>query len=283
MKRLLLPIVAALSLVAAPLFGVNKLKNIPSDKVVCLFDIHDTVVEKETGKRIKMGIKTAWHMIRSREARTIINTHLDTNGHCAGELIEQKLQERARYYLDLASQALKSGHTKQAKAYRHKAKRFMKLAHLFHNFELSYRNKDGVVSLLEALKQRGYNQFYVASNIGSKHYEHIKRKFPELFNDHMIKDGLTVDTTEVPLLKKPDHAYFKKLQKMYNSNGDKTLVFIDDKEQNVEAARRCGMIGIRIKSVKQCVEALNEEGLNLTYHKCKSHSHGSKHSRIHVS
>jgi len=271
MKRFLLPIVAALSIL--PIFGVNQLKNTNKDNVIVLWDIHGTVVEKDSGKRFKMGIKTGWHMLRSRTARNTYKEFYDKNGFCAGEAVEHQYHELAQEYMHKAEQVLKNGDKKHAKKYRKKAARFAKLAHLFHTFELSYYKMDGIVELLEALKAHGYTQHYVASNIGKKHYEILKKKFPEIFNDTMIQDGLVVDPWEEPILKKPDHMYFRVLQKMFNPNKNNILVFIDDKQENVDAANKCGIIGILTKDVKYLVKQLNAEGLELVYGKrkaCKS-------------
>ncbi len=329
MKRLLLPIMAALSIL--PVFGVNKLKNIDPSSVVFCWDIHDTLLEKDNGKRFKMAAKTAWHMLRSRTARNLYKDYYDENGFCAGEAVEHKYHQLAQEYLEDAQFVRAHGHKKLAerfiekeqavlkdaqkqtnpadknkytkkaqwyhkrakearhgknkelaKKYREKAARLIKLAHLFHNSELSYNNKDGVLELLNALKARGYTQHYVASNIGENHYDHLKPKFPEIFNDNMVQDGLTVNAWESPILKKPDHMYFRRLQKKFNPNKDKVLVFVDDKQENVDAANKCGIIGILTKDVKYLVEQFNAEGLDLTYGKRKICENGKKHTVIQI-
>ncbi len=329
MKRLLLPIMAALLIL--PIFGENQLKNVDPSKVICLLDIHGTVVEKDSGKRFKMGLKTAWHMLRSRTARNIYQDYYHENGFCAGEAVERKYHELAQEYLEDAQFVLAYGHNKLAarltekeqialneaakqinqksknkyekkakwyhkrakkarkgknkelaKKYHKKAARLIKLAHLFHNFELSYNKMDGILELLNALKSRGYTQHYVASNIGVNHYEIMKKKFPEIFNDNMLQDGLVVNPCETPILKKPDHLYFKKAQMMFNPGRDKVLVFIDDKQENVDAANNCGMIGILTKDVKYLVNQLNIEGLDLTYGKRKVCKNGKRHTAIQI-
>lgn len=196
--------------------------------------------------------------------------------------MKKQYENKAHWYQKRATQALKGKDKNLAKKYHHKAKRCLKLAHLFHNFELNYKNKKGVPELLQALKYRGYRHHYVASNIGIKHYQFIKEKFPAIFNDNMVKDGLTVNAWQEPIVKKPSYAYFNKLQAMYNPNNDKVLVFIDDLQKNVDAANQCGLIGIRTKDVHYLVKQLNKEGLNLTYNKQNIHSNGQNTKKISI-
>jgi len=231
------------------------------DQVVFCWDIHDTLLQKEKGERFKMGIKTMWHMIRSKEARTIFNTFYGKHGACAGEYIEHEYHTCAQKYLMQKNEALQQGRKKLAKKYGKKASRFLKLADLFHNFELRYKSKNGVMQMLDTLKAHGYTQHYVASNIGTKHYQLIKKKFPLLFNDTMVQDGLVVDAWEAPICKKPMHTYFTRLHTMFNPNNDKILVFIDDKLENVKAAQGCNMIGIHMKSIKQLTQELEKIGI----------------------
>ena len=98
MKRLLLPLIAAFSIL--PIFGINQLKNIEASKVIFCWDIHDTLLDQDKGKRIKMVFKTIWHFMRSRTARHICTDHLEHKGKCGGECIEYSYRQLAQEYCD---------------------------------------------------------------------------------------------------------------------------------------------------------------------------------------
>ena len=51
--------------------------------------------------------------------------------------------------------------------------------------------------------------------------------------------------------------------KKFNPNGTKTFIFVDDKLENVKAARDSGWIGIQFKNVKQLRANLIELGINV--------------------
>lgn len=119
------------------------------------------------------------------------------------------------------------------------------------------------LELYQKLHDHGF-QFYTATNIGSIFFGDIQKKFPNVFNDTFIKYGITVDYSVKDPIEKPDPRYFEMLKEKINPAGDKYILFIDDKKENVEAARKAGLLAIQFKNAKQLEEDLkNLYGITL--------------------
>lgn len=98
--------------------------------------------------------------------------------------------------------------------------------------------------------------FFTATNIGSIFFNDLRIKFPDEFNDQFIKDGLTVDYGATDVIEKPDVRYFQALHAKIDPSGTKTIIFIDDKLENVEGARKAGLIGVQFKNAQQLKDEL---------------------------
>lgn len=265
MKRFILTVSSLLTVFFS--FGNTVISRLDPSKTVFCWDIHDTLVARDKGKFTKMIMSLLWRSVfRCWEVTDIITK---VKNHPSNEYTESLLLARAEEYEQKAQAAFARGKKREANKHQRTANKIRKIAAIFHNFELAYKHKTGMVELLGALKNHGYTEHYVASNIGIRNYPEMKQKFPEIFNEDMVRDGLTVNAWEEPALKKPDHMYFKKLQKMFNPDGDKTMIFVDDVDKNIEAARSCGFIGIKIKNAKQMVKDLNTMGFDLNYQQSK--------------
>lgn len=97
----------------------------------------------------------------------------------------------------------------------------------------------GSIAVLKKLHQSGY-QNYLASNMGEESYRIQKERFPEIFeqfdgryipkNTHS-KTGLMIG--------KPCTQYYLELRQYleeYENTADKTIIFIDNKKENIEGA-----------------------------------------------
>jgi 2-haloacid dehalogenase len=115
---------------------------------------------------------------------------------------------------------------------------------------------NGMEDLILDLSARGYTM-YVASNIGSEVYEHLKNKFPHIFNDNVIKDGKTVDFKSKNPVEKPHAQFFIELNDLRNKNKPHAI-FIDDKQENVDAANANGFIGVLFKNAQQLKQNLKK-------------------------
>jgi len=251
----------------APKAGDRKIQ---PEKVIFCWDIHDTLLKQNKNERFHATVSRDLHLAYLPEAHTTYKKLLDTFGFCAGEHMENACQKMAQEYLDKAAHSHKNGNKKLAKKHRKTAKRLLKLIKSFHTFELSYEYQDGIHELLDALKSNGYTRHHVASNIAERHFDMVKKKFPILFNDSLIKDGVILDVHNAPHIKKPHKDYFSKLSNTINPNGDYTLVFIDDKQKNVDAARSSGLVSFQMTSVGNLMDELGKYGINLTKQSPKS-------------
>lgn len=106
------------------------------------------------------------------------------------------------------------------------------------------------VKLYNTLHTMGV-QFVTATNIGSIFFNDLTVKFPDIFNDQFIKSGLTVDYGTQDVIEKPDIRYFQALQTKIDPSGNKTIIFIDDKLENVQGAQKAGLTAIHFKNATQ--------------------------------
>ena len=127
-------------------------------------------------------------------------------------------------------------------------------------FANAYTIIPGTVELMTELKQCGY-QLIVASNIGQHIYPATKKKFPELFNDQLIEDGMTTLCINNKAIHKPGQTYYDLFLEYFNKDRDKQVIFIDDRLENVRVAVANGMVGIHYIDVAQLQADLHKLGI----------------------
>lgn len=103
---------------------------------------------------------------------------------------------------------------------------------------------------VSSLKQRGY-RVYVLSNYGKTPYQYAQRKFS--FLDKI--DGAVI-SSEVKFVK-PEIEIYECLLEKYHLKTQET-VFLDDREDNIAAAEKCGIYGIIFKGYEQGKEELEK-------------------------
>ncbi|MEX0849285.1 MAG: hypothetical protein WD055_03580 [Candidatus Dependentiae bacterium] len=135
-----------------------------------------------------------------------------------------------------------------------------KLADLIKKVCTCKKPKKKTVNILRNMASQGYHLF-TATNIGSLFFAELQKKFPELFNNNFIQHGMTVDFLPEDVIEKPDIRYFQQLKKKLNPHGDKQILFIDDKLENVQSARTCGLLAIQFKNHKQLKRDLHTYGI----------------------
>lgn len=91
---------------------------------------------------------------------------------------------------------------------------------------------------------RGRFRLFIISDTNILHYEHIAARFPVIhkFEEHILSFKVGV--------RKPDPKIFEAALKRASCSA-KEAIFIDDKEKNVEGARRLGITGIVHSSVEE--------------------------------
>jgi HAD superfamily hydrolase (TIGR01509 family) len=120
-----------------------------------------------------------------------------------------------------------------------------------------YAPVPGIIPLVQKMHARGY-VLHVASNLGNAVYENFKTLYPELFR---YFDVVHIAYWDGPrIIKKPNPTFFKAyLDK--NNLDPSTILFIDDKQYNIDAAATLGIQGIHFKNVKQLITELKNHNI----------------------
>lgn len=111
----------------------------------------------------------------------------------------------------------------------------------------------GIRPLLRRLSCR--YPLYLISNTNRLHFDHVKRRFPQIFR-HFKKTF----PSHVVGRRKPDPRIYWKVLKAIRLRPEET-VFIDDMPRFVEAARKVGMKGVRYRSISQLKRELRKVGV----------------------
>lgn len=125
------------------------------------------------------------------------------------------------------------------------------LAKLVDEIALSKEPIQETVAIIERLYVLGY-PLHIASNMGKEDFAHFQQKYPALFNRFKTAKVVTYTPNEESV-KKPNPTYFKDLQNEINENENerKHIIFIDDSNKNVEAARKEGIISLLFTEATQ--------------------------------
>ena len=100
------------------------------------------------------------------------------------------------------------------------------------------------------LKGRGYQVLYL-----SNWSQHLIDQSPRSVDFIPLMDG-GIFSYKVKLVK-PDHQIYKKLIDSYKLNPNE-CVFLDDKKENIHAAKECGLNGIIVESYAQSSSELEK-------------------------
>lgn len=116
-----------------------------------------------------------------------------------------------------------------------------------------------VAQMIQRLRDRGYT-LHVLSNIGAESFRRLQIKFAALF--HCFTFVLTANPVDHhgALIRKPDAAFFTHYLERVKARAA-NIVFIDDRRENVEAARRIGMRAIHFKNAEQLTAELTNMGI----------------------
>lgn len=113
---------------------------------------------------------------------------------------------------------------------------------------------DGIDAVVKTLSEK--YQLVILSNTNPVHFEHIKEKYSiiSLFDQLLL-------SYEIGVLKPDIEAYEKVI--LSTSKSVSQHLFIDDRIENIIAAKNFGMDGIQFKSVKNLIESLKERGIQI--------------------
>ncbi len=120
------------------------------------------------------------------------------------------------------------------------------------------------VTLYRKINNAGY-KIYTATNMGTIFFAEIQKQYPDIFNESFIRTGGVVDFKQADIIKKPDIRYFEALKANINPEGDKQILFIDDRVENVIAARNAGLQAIHFKNARQLEKDMRRLGVCLTH------------------
>ena len=109
------------------------------------------------------------------------------------------------------------------------------------------------VPWIEKLKTAGYSVYYL-SNFSRR----ALRDCPEALGFLPYMNG-GIFSFDVKLLK-PEPAIYRKLLETYDLRPEET-VFLDDRQENIDGAKRVGIHGICFASYEQAVQALRQMGV----------------------
>lgn len=112
---------------------------------------------------------------------------------------------------------------------------------------------DDVVDILEELRERPLG-LYALSNFSGDLFREVSPRFEFL----KWFDGLLISGDEGII--KPDPAIYELLLDRFDLTAQRT-VFIDDRVENIEAARAAGLVGIHFRSAAQLRRQLVERGV----------------------
>lgn len=124
------------------------------------------------------------------------------------------------------------------------------------------------LDIVKELKSKGYN-LYIFSNMGIKSMHAMSKKYPELFN---LFNGYYCPCQENNYNSKPRPEFYTQFKDYLKENGesDKKIIFIDDRNRNIEAAEKAGFTGILCDSIKNVYKKLQKLGILNTKSKSKS-------------
>lgn len=118
----------------------------------------------------------------------------------------------------------------------------------------SYALIQGTIKLIKKLRKKGIKLYYLSDNVKER-VEYLQAKFNFLEN---FIDGIF--SNEAHATKKDGTKVFKLILEKTRDK-PKNVVYIDDKEEYVETAKRLGMNAICFKSPEQLGEELKNLGI----------------------
>ena len=127
---------------------------------------------------------------------------------------------------------------------------------------------EGTVTIIKELCANGYTH-HIGSNIGQTVFEQLSNpdahpQFAELFACFELDKSHVVTHNNGTIIRKPDIRYYQGYLKKNNIDLNKTrVIFIDDRRENIKAARKAGLHAIHFKNPAQLRKDLRALGLDL--------------------
>ena len=132
------------------------------------------------------------------------------------------------------------------------------IAKTIQNIASSYKPRPGMENIVKEIAKNGHTQ-RLASNIGPNLLKILQNKFKKDHKNRMfdlIEPGKIVDyrISTTPISKpinqefattgKPKQQFYKEFNSIYNPSNSETIIFIDDKIENILSATKAGWVAI---------------------------------------
>ena len=113
--------------------------------------------------------------------------------------------------------------------------------------------KPDMESLAAGIKKSGYRMILL-SNVNEDHFDYIKARyeFPKIFDELVLSYQVGAC--------KPDEKIYQQAVSVAKCAADE-CVFIDDVQENIDAAHRHGIRGITYKTTEELIKALSSMGV----------------------
>ncbi len=138
-----------------------------------------------------------------------------------------------------------------------------KMAQLISTIGNKQKPIKGTIKIIKTLHKNNAQQ-YVGSNIGPIMFDDLQKKMPHLFNDTIfdLEHSQIGTYNGQTIIKKPNPVFFHQfLQKNNLYDNPESILFIDDKIENIKAARTFGMRAILFKNPQQLRTQLIKYGI----------------------
>lgn len=127
----------------------------------------------------------------------------------------------------------------------------------------AYKPRKGMQAVVQKLNAAGHEQ-YIASNIGPRCYQNLKKKFSKKSEGRFIFDiikmgkcvdyskygngGMVSDFNPIHLsaTAKPHGRFFSDIQRDFNPHNKSLMIMIDDRIENIHSAVAHGFVGIHL-------------------------------------
>jgi FMN phosphatase YigB (HAD superfamily) len=216
------------------------MQNGPTKPTIILWDVHEVLFTRNIfhWAYLFLTYPKKWRVFRSLDAHTM------------------KLFFRYGLHVLHIKRAELSSDELIAHAIKHKKN---ELAEIAIRIGCDYAPMRGIIPLIQKMHARGYT-LHIASNLGEAVYETFRTMYPELFCYFSVVQIAYWDGPRI--IKKPNQDFFKNYLTKHNVD-PATVLFIDDKQYNIDAAAAIGIRSILFKNTKQLTKELAQYGILL--------------------
>lgn len=233
------------------------LETVQSEQEAVLWDIHNVPAQKEANTWAKIGL--VFKRAPKQMAQSL----------CAIAWSKITGRETAAYsaYQDIQKLDKSADHSGEAYVQIFAQRGLHDIAAAVEDVSNAYKPRAGMLEIIKALHAKGIKQ-RLASNIGPRLLENLKKKFKEQFNNDMfdyIDAGKIVDysnrgkasknpASHLATIGKPELKFYQEFNDTYRViDKNARYIFVDDKLDNALASTQANWVGVHfdVKNKKQ--------------------------------